>query len=252
MDNDDLPIGRVHSRREILALFGVSGAALLATGLVARAASGSDTTPVNLAAQASPSSAVCVATPEETEGPYFVDELLYRSDIRTDPADGTTKPGVPLALAFNISTISGPACAPLAGATVDIWHCDALGVYSDERANNSVGKKFLRGTQVTDESGMVRFTTIYPGWYRGRAVHIHFKVRTDPMANTGKQMTSQLYFDDALTDQVYTQAPYAGRGMRDTPNSRDGIFANGGDQLLLSLIRDDDGYAAAFNIGMTA
>ncbi len=253
MDNDDLPIGRVHSRREILALFGVSGAALLATSLAARAASSSDTTPANIAAQTSAATpSVCVVTPEETEGPYFVDELLYRSDIRTDPSDGTIKDGMPLQLTFNISSISGTACAPLAGATVDIWHCDALGVYSDERANNSVGKKFLRGTQVTDESGIVRFTTIYPGWYRGRAVHIHFKVRTDPMANTGKQMTSQLYFDDALTDQVYTQVPYAGRGTRDTPNSRDGIFANGGDQLLLSLIRDGDGYAAAFNVGMTA
>jgi len=252
MDNDDLPIGRVHSRREILALFGVSGAALLATGLVARAASGSDTAPVNVAAQASPPSAVCVATPEETEGPYFVDEQLYRSDIRTDPADGTTKPGVPLALSFNISTISGTACAPLAGATVDIWHCDALGVYSDERMQNSVGTKFLRGTQVTDASGMVRFTTIYPGWYTGRAVHIHFKIRTDPMANTGKQLTSQLYFDDALTDQVHAQSPYSAKGQRDTRNSRDGIYANGGDQLLLSLTRDGDGYAAVFNVGMTA
>jgi protocatechuate 3,4-dioxygenase beta subunit len=258
MDNDDLPIGRVHSRREILALFGVSGAALIATGLVARAATGgSDQQPSAVTEASATASAastalpsVCIVTPEETEGPYFVDELLYRSDIRTDPSDGAISDGVPLQLTFTIASISGTACAPLAGATVDIWHCDALGVYSDERANNTVGKKFLRGTQVTDASGIARFTTIYPGWYQGRAVHIHFKVRTDPSASTGKVFTSQLFFDDALTDQVSTQMPYASRGARDTRNSQDSIYATGGDQLLLALTKDGDGYTTAFNVGM--
>jgi protocatechuate 3,4-dioxygenase beta subunit len=255
MDNDDLPIGRVHSRREILALFGVSGATLIATNLAVRAATGgADQQPsavTDASATASTAlSSVCIVTPEETEGPYFVDELLYRSDIRTDPSDGAISDGVPLQLTFNIASISGGACAPLAGATVDIWHCDAQGVYSDERANNTVGKKFLRGTQVTDASGIARFTTIYPGWYRGRAVHIHFKVRTDPLANTGTQLTSQLFFDDALTDQVYMQAPYASRGTRDTRNSQDSIYATGGDQLLLALTKDGDGYTTAFNVGM--
>jgi protocatechuate 3,4-dioxygenase beta subunit len=255
MDNDDLPIGRVHSRREILALFGVSGAALIATSLAVRAATGGAdqqasaiTEPSGTASTALPS--VCIVTPEETEGPYFVDELLYRSDIRTDPSDGAISDGVPLHLTFNIAGISGTACTPLAGATVNIWHCDALGVYSDERANNTVGKKFLRGTQITDTNGVAQFTTIYPGWYQGRAVHIHFKVRTDPSATTGKAFTSQLYFDDALTDQVYTQAPYASRGARDTRNNRDSIYATGGDQLLLALTKDGDGYTTAFNVGM--
>ncbi len=255
MDNDDLPVGRVHSRREILALFGVSGAALVATSLATRAATGggpdqqSAVTPASATASTALAS-ICVVTPAETEGPYFVDELLYRSDIRTDPSDGTTKPGVPLALTFNIASMGGAACTPLAGATIDIWHCDALGLYSDERANNTVGKKFLRGTQVTDGSGMARFTTIYPGWYMGRAVHIHFKVRTNPLAQTGQEFTSQLFFDDALTDEVFTQDPYASRGTRDTRNSRDSIYANGGDQLLLSLTKDGDGYTTTFNVGM--
>ena len=133
---------------------------------------------------------------------------------------------------------------------VDIWHRDALGVYSDEQAQNTVGEKFLRGTQVTDANGMATFTTIYPGWYRGRAVHIHFKVRTDPLAATGRVLTSQLFFDDALTDQVYRQAPYSTRGTRDTRNNRDSIYATGGDQLLLSPTRADDGYTAVFNVGM--
>jgi protocatechuate 3,4-dioxygenase beta subunit len=263
MDNDDLPVGRVHSRREILALFGISGAALVGTSLAVRAATGggsdqqsSDATQVPGAAtttatmSAAAASSICVVTPEETEGPYFVDELLYRSDIRTDPADGTVKDGVPLQLTFAVMSVSGGACTPLAGATVDIWHCDALGVYSDVQAQQSVGKKFLRGTQVTDASGIATFTTIYPGWYQGRAVHIHFKVRTDPLAKTGKVLTSQLFFDDALTDTVYTQAPYASRGQRDTPNSRDNIYASGGDQLLLTLTQDGDGYTTVFNVGM--
>jgi protocatechuate 3,4-dioxygenase beta subunit len=206
--------------------------------------------PAQVSATAATAASICVVTPEETEGPYFVDELLYRSDIRTDPSDGSVKEGVPLQLTFAVGGISGGACTPLAGATVDIWHCDALGVYSDERAQNSVGQKFLRGTQVTDANGMVTFTTIYPGWYMGRAVHIHFKVRTDPLATTGRVLTSQLFFDDALTDQVYTQAPYNTRGMRDTRNSRDSIYATGGDQLLLSLVKDGDGYTTQFNVGM--
>jgi len=249
-DNDDLPVGRVHSRREVLALFGgVAGAALVATSMVTRAATGGGITPApaSLVAQ---TSSLCVVTPEETEGPYFVEESLDRSDIRTDPSDGTTRSGVPLQLTFNIATVGTAACAPLAGATVDVWHCDALGVYSDVRMERTLGKKFLRGTQTTDANGMVQFTTIYPGWYPGRAVHIHFKVRTDPQANTGSQLTSQLYFDDALSDTVFTQAPYASKGRRDTRNSRDGIYADGGDQLLLTLTGDTSGYAAVFNIGL--
>lgn len=259
MDNDDLPVGRIHSRREVLALFGVSGAALLATGLAVRAASGGDSTQqASVASQTSATteaastaiSSLCVVTPEETEGPYFVDEKLIRSDIRPDPSDGAARPGVPLQLAFSVASIAGTACAPLAGATVDIWHCDALGVYSDEQAQNTVGKKFLRGTQVTDASGMARFTTIYPGWYMGRAVHIHFKIRTTTPANQSYEFTSQLFFDETLTDQVFTQAPYASKGKRDTLNSQDGIYANGGDQLLLSLTKEGDGYATTFNVGL--
>jgi len=249
LDNDDLPVGRVHSRREVLALFGgVAGAALVAGSMVARAAPGSGTAiPAGLVAQAS---SLCIATPEETEGPYFVEEMLNRSDIRTDPSDGTTRPGVPLLLTFNIASVSATACTPLTGATVDVWHCDALGMYSDARMERTLGKKFLRGTQVTDANGMVQFTTIYPGWYPGRAVHIHFKVRTTPGAITGSQLTSQLYFDDTLTDAVFTQPPYASKGQRDTRNNQDGIYADGGDQLLLTLTGDTGGYAAVFNVGL--
>ena len=260
MDNDDLPIGRILSRREVIALFGVSGAALL-VGCVsgqsgAHQATSGTAAPSGSASQASSPattalSSLCIATPAETEGPYFVDERLNRTDIRTDPADGSTKAGVPLQLTFMISTVSG-ACAPLRGAMVDIWHCDALGVYSDVQAQNTVGKKFLRGTQMTDASGLARFTTIYPGWYMGRAVHIHFKIRTDPTANTGTELTSQLFFDEAMTDQVHARAPYVSKGQRDTKNNRDSVYATGGDQLLLALAATGDGYATTFNVGLKA
>jgi protocatechuate 3,4-dioxygenase beta subunit len=96
----------------------------------------------------------------------------------------------------------------------------------------------------------VRFATIYPGWYSGRAVHIHFKIRSAPGSVTRLEFTSQLYFDDALTDSVYTQAPYNSRGRRDTTNQRDGIFASGGTQLLLPVTQDGSGYAGTFDIAL--
>src|SRR3989442_1083318 len=124
----------------------------------------------------------CIVRPEQTEGPYFVDDRLNRSDIRSDPSDGSVKEGLPLQLALRVHEIRGQACTPLPGAMVDIWHCDALGVYADvrDRFFDTRGKKFLRGYQVTDAAGTVRFLTIYPGWYPVRTVHIHFKIRTHP------------------------------------------------------------------------
>ena len=139
-------------------------------------------------------------------------------------------------------------CAPLQGAEVEIWHCDAAGVYSDvsDPGFNTKGQKWLRGSQTTDSSGAVSFTTIYPGWYSGRAVHIHFKVR--PTAST--DFTSQLFFDEATTAEVHAQAPYASKGKRNTLNSRDSIYRSGGDQLLLTPTKSGEGYAADFPIGV--
>src|SRR5262249_5768498 len=90
------------------------------------------------------------ATPTVTEGPYWVDEKLLRSDIRTDPATGIARPGITLALSIAVQNISNGSCAAVAGALVDIWHCDAGGAYSDEAVNATAGQKFLRGYQVTD------------------------------------------------------------------------------------------------------
>ena len=265
MESDDVLVGKVLSRREALAVLGALGAAALAacvpnaaatqapaTSAATSAASSAATVAVPVVVPTVGAAAVaapaCIVRPAMTEGPYFVDEKLNRSDIRSDPTDGTVKDGAPLALTVNISQISGSACAALSGATVDGWHCDAAGVYSDaaDPSFNTKGKKFLRGYQTTDANGQVKFTTIYPGWYHGRTVHIHFKIRT----TSGHEFTSQWFFDDGLTDKVFAQAPYASRGQRDTRNSQDGIYQGGGDQLLLAPAPAGAGYAATFDIGL--
>ena len=113
-----------------------------------------------------------------------------------------------------------------------------------------MGKKFLRGWQKTGTDGAAKFTTIYPGWYRGRTVHIHFKIRTTTPANESYEFTSQLFFDDALSDQVYALQPYASKGQRDTKNSNDSIYSNGGNQMTLAPTGDTSGFAATFNIAL--
>ncbi len=254
MDNDDAQIGRILSRREVLALLGGSGAALLAACAPGALASPSPTGAAQQTSAAAPSAAAssaattlpsCIVRPALTEGPYFVDEKLDRSDIRADPATGVVRPGTMLALNFLVSRVSGSACTALSGAMVDVWHCDALGVYSD--VDSTRGQKFLRGYQTTDASGAAKFTTIYPGWYQGRAVHIHFKIR--PTSAT--EFTSQLFFDDALSTQVFAQAPYSQKGTQGiTRNSADGIFQQSGGKLTLSVTKNGDAYAATFDIGL--
>lgn len=164
----------------------------------------------------------CVLTAALTEGPFFVDEKLNRSDIRTDPTTGTVSAGVPLALTFNVERLADGRCTPLPGAYVDVWHCDAGGVYSD--VGSARGAEFLRGYQVTDAKGVVRFSTVYPGWYSGRPVHIHFKVRLFAGERETYEFTSQFFFDESVTDKVHAEAAYAARGQRNTRNTSDGIY----------------------------
>jgi len=264
MDSDDLQVGSVLSRREALKVIGVTGAALLAgctTGVPDLSTGASEGAPqlteaVAGLAQATTALAAalpaCVVRPAMTEGPYFVDEGLNRSDIRSDPATGATQEGVPLELTFLVSRLDAEGCLPLEGALVDVWHCDALGVYSDvsDPGFNTEGQKFLRGLQATDAEGAARFVTIYPGWYQGRTVHIHFKIRLDAGNGSVYDFTSQLFFDDALSDEVYTQLPYANKGERTVRNDVEGIFQNGGEQMLLDLSASGDGYVATFDIGL--
>lgn len=248
MRNDDLPVGQLLTRREALTALGVTGLAFLA-GCRSEKSGPADS--VVYAATRLPQG-VCVARPEEEEGPYFVDEKLNRSDIRADPATGEVKPGALLALTFNVSTLTANSCAPLANAIVDVWHCDAEGVYSDvnDPRFNSRGHRFLRGYQVTDAKGIARFATIYPGWYSGRAVHIHFKIRSAPSGPRGSEFTSQIYFDDAMNDRVHSSPPYAARGKRDVRNAADGIFRQNGSQLIIPVNSSGAGYAGTFNIAL--
>jgi protocatechuate 3,4-dioxygenase beta subunit len=241
MDRDDRPRGTVLSRREALALLGAAGVTVLAGPRPVRGQSGTRQSP-------------CVVRPEQTEGPYFVDERLHRMDLRADPTDGSVAPGVPLELSLVVSRLAEAQCRPLAGIQVDVWHCDHRGVYSDVRdpSFDTTGKRFLRGYQLTDDQGRARFTTIYPGWYRGRTVHIHFKLRSPAAARPGFEFTSQLYFDDALTDRVFAAAPYAERGARSTRNTADGIFRRGGPDLLLDVRPQErgGGYAGEFHVAL--
>jgi len=212
--DDDRPIGRILTRREVLAL--LAGSALVAVCAPARVTSPSAATAAPVASATAAAAATvmpsCVVRPALTEGPYFVDEKLNRSDIRSDPSTNAVKPGTPLVLTFLVSNVRGGACTALANATVDVWHCDALGVYSDASDPNfgsTKGTKFLRGYQTTDPSGSAKFTTIWPGWYRGRAVHIHVKVHV-----SGKVVhTGQLFFDDSFTDTVYASTGLQSTGL---------------------------------------
>ena len=231
-----------------------AGTGRASTGTASTAQASVASTAPGQAATVQQSLPACVITPQQTEGPYFVDERLDRSDIRSDPLDGSVRDGVPLKLTLQVTQVAGSACTPLAGTYVDLWQCDAQGVYSDvdDRSTGSRAgaSKFLRGYQVTDENGLVQFTTIFPGWYRGRAVHIHFKVRTVLDGGRGREMISQFYFDDALTDQIHALPPYAAMGQRTMRNNQDGLFRNGGDQLIVPVVQDGEGYAGTYNLGV--
>jgi protocatechuate 3,4-dioxygenase beta subunit len=289
MDNDDILKGRVLSRREILGLFGLGGAAALvvactggdddddnvnptispaqasavptsaaeatattvSTGSASTGSSGSGVVATTAAAATSTSLPSCIVLPALTEGPYFIDEKLDRSDIRAESESGDVRPGTPLVLTLNVVAVSGASCAPQEGAMVDVWHCDALGAYSGFNDNaegfSTVGEDWLRGFQTTDSSGRAEFTTIYPGWYRGRATHIHFKVRKDNM-----EFTSQWFFDDFLSDEVHAnETPYNEDGASGRlQNAQDSIYNQSNGMLQLDVQPSGDGYAATFTIGI--
>jgi protocatechuate 3,4-dioxygenase beta subunit len=188
----------------------------------------------------------CRFTPEQTEGPFFLDTRLERSDIRSNHPGGSVKTGVPLMLNLRVQAVRNGRCTPLAGAIVDVWHCDAAGVYSGVDGAKTT---FLRGYQTTNRQGRVRFQTIYPGWYPGRAVHIHFKVRSENK-DGHHAFTSQLYFEGELNAKVHAQSPYAAHRGAATPNERDGLFRRGGRELMLHPQAAGRGYAASFDIGV--
>jgi protocatechuate 3,4-dioxygenase beta subunit len=179
----------------------------------------------------------CVLTPELTEGPYYIAGEKLRRDIREG------HPGTLLAL--RLTVLNASTCKPIKDAAVDIWHADAAGNYSGFGSDTS-SRTFLRGIQKTDKNGLALFTTIYPGWYQGRAVHIHVKVHVGgSVVHTG-----QLFFPDALTNEVYKARPYAARGNPSTTNAQDSIYVNGGKRGLLALKKNGAGYVGTIAMGV--
>ena len=181
----------------------------------------------------------CVLSPEMTEGPYFVEGDKVRRNI----TEG--KPGVPLML--RLTVVDASTCRPIRNAAVDVWHCDAGGTYSATAQEGTDGLTFLRGIQRTDRSGLAAFKTIYPGWYPGRAVHIHLKV----FLGGTTVHTGQLFFSDRVTDTVYKRSPYNRRPNRDPRNAGDSIYRNGGSRSMLKLAKSGNGYVGRITMGVT-
>ena len=164
----------------------------------------------------------CTVTAEQAEGPFYFDVDEIRSDIRED------REGAELRLGVRVRDAAD--CTPLPDAVVDIWHCDAEGSYS------ATGETYLRGAQVTNADGVVEFTTVYPGWYPGRTVHIHAKVHLDKET----VLTTQLYFEDTFSARVYTRGEaYPSESNRDGFNSTDSVYD---EDLELTLSEERDAY----------
>ena len=189
--------------------------------------------------------AVCRPWAEQDEGPYHREAQPDRRDVTEGCA------GAPLQLGVRVARADG---SPVVDGAVEVWHCDARGRYSGfpppdpevvvtaataARTAYLPDETFLRGRQPTDADGMVEFRTIYPGWYPGRTVHIHVMVHAD-----GRVLTSQLYFPEAVTDEVYAQPPYTARPDRDTTNESDDIFPTGGEPAVLDVAPSGDGLRA--------
>lgn len=196
----------------------------------------------------------CVVRPEQTEGPFYFDTQLERADIRSEPASGELKEGIPLVLNIQVSALGAGGCAPLPDAIVDIWHCDARGIYSAVKPGrmqptDTSNLKFLRGYQKTNDNGDVSFLTIFPGWYDGRTTHIHFKIRATLPDQSTYEFTSQIYFDDAFSQLLYTNGVYIRDRLQRVTNRNDGIFKqDGGEQLMVHPGLNDNVYIANFDI----
>ena len=174
----------------------------------------------------------CQAWPEQDEGPYHRPDVPQRRDVVEDA------PGVPLALGVRLADRGR---SPLTDATIEIWHCDALGRYSGfpppaPSTTYVTDRMFLRGIQAVDVTGAVEFRTVYPGWYPGRTIHIHVRAHVG-----GQEFTSQLYFPEPVNEAVLGREPYAARQGRDTLNDDDSIAATGGGPVVLDIVPTTDG-----------
>ncbi|MFF3244647.1 intradiol ring-cleavage dioxygenase [Streptomyces sp. NPDC002870] len=217
-------------RRALLITAGAAGMAALATACGGSGGSAPRRAPTSSAPAIAPG---CVLTPQSSEGPYYEDLDRLRSDI-TEGRDGA-----PLRLELTVVRASA-GCRPLVGAEVDVWQCDASGEYSQD------GTTFLRGTQRTDTAGRCSFRTIVPGWYAGRAPHIHFKVRPDRRTES----TSEFYLPEDFLRTVYARAPYVRRPGPDTPNTRDPQYQESGPATTLRPEREGKGWRSAYVVGV--
>jgi protocatechuate 3,4-dioxygenase beta subunit len=221
------------SRRSVIVKGGGALAALLGGAALTARASEAGIGPAAVASGA----VSCILTPELTQGPYYIAGEKVRRNI----TEG--RPGAPLLL--NLTVVDASTCKPIKGASVDVWHADAGGVYSGFGAGAS-SRTFMRGIQPTGANGVATFQTVYPGWYRGRTVHIHVKVHLGGnVVHTG-----QLFFNDSLTDAVYGRSPYNRRPNRTTRNANDSIYVNGGSKSILSVRKNDTGYVGAVTMGV--
>lgn len=226
------------------------------------------TASTNLTCTLTPSLIEVEGTPQQIEGPYFVDGMPNRSDIRLDTFNGSIQGGIPLRLVLHVYNVEDEdgdrvgSCTPLNEAKVDIWLANSQGIYSGVQDAGTGQNNFLRGYQMTDENGAVQFTTVYPGWYEGRAIHIHVKVRNFEGSNETLEWTSQFYLNNSINEQVHTQPPYSSHGPVDMTNEEDFIYSgpsndgliqtNTGQHLMLKLNEDEQGYTGTFNIGVNA
>ncbi|HVO54699.1 MAG TPA: intradiol ring-cleavage dioxygenase [Solirubrobacterales bacterium] len=246
MDENQSSRSRRLTRRQALGIAGAAGAAYVAGPLTPFGGSNGDgaAQPTNADAAAS-----CVLAPELTEGPYWVDERLKRSDVRAGQS------GVELDLSLYVYR-ADDSCEPEQGAVVDIWHCNAEGLYSDEAVNETSGQTWLRGYQETDSAGLAKFTTIFPGWYSGRTVHIHLRVRTFEGSTRTFNFTSQIFFSQSDIAAVLATSPYSARGTTpDTTNAEDSIYQQGaksGNNLQPALSGSaSSGFSATVGIGLS-
>jgi protocatechuate 3,4-dioxygenase beta subunit len=222
---------RTTRRESLLRAGGLLGALALGGWKAAEAEGGGPAAVASGAVQ-------CVLTPELTEGPYYIAGEKVRRNI-TDGHEGTP-------LRLRLTVVDASTCRPLKGAGVDVWHADARGVYSGFGAGAS-SRTFMRGIQRTDATGLAIFTTVYPGWYPGRAVHVHVKVHVaGNVVHTG-----QLFFPDAVTAAAYRKAPYRARGTGYMRNAQDPIYVNGGRRSVLAMKKTKTGYAGRITMGVS-
>jgi protocatechuate 3,4-dioxygenase beta subunit len=228
------------TRRQTLTALATAGATVLPMSAQAQ--------PAAVVSRLLPGAHVCILNPREEDGPFYFDPKLDRVDI----TEGKT--GVPLGLLVQI--VEARDCSPLKGARVDVWHADALGIYSgypgqgDARDISTKDQHFMRGSQVSNDDGQVSFATVYPGWYKGRTAHIHVKVWLDDKT----VLTTQIYFPDALSEFIYRNVkPYNNRRHeRDTSNTTDYVLNKGGNDRtsFCSIKEEADRYLASLVIGV--